>query len=68
MRDVAVTCGSPRTGGARVRCEIERRDLSKHVTNLERGQKAVEVVEFIEWAEACRFDPAAVVRKIANLR
>jgi hypothetical protein len=39
-----------------------------YVTNLERGQKAVEVVELIEWAEAIGFDPADAVKRIAKVR
>jgi len=39
-----------------------------YVTNLERGQKAVEVVELIEWAEAIGFDPADAVRRVAKVR
>jgi transcriptional regulator with XRE-family HTH domain len=59
----------------RLQAGLRQVDLTKllkrnqsYITNLERGQKAVEVVELIEWAEACRFDPAAAVTKVAKLR
>ena len=47
--------------------KLLRRNQS-YVTNLERGQKAVEVVELIEWAEAIGFDPADAVKRIAKFR
>jgi transcriptional regulator with XRE-family HTH domain len=57
--------------GAGLRQVDLAKDLKRnqsYVTNLERGQKAVEAVELIEWAEACGFDAAAAVRKVAKLR
>jgi transcriptional regulator with XRE-family HTH domain len=65
------------------RCMVERRKKSglrqvnlakllkrnqSYVTNLERGQKVVEVVELIEWAKAIGFDPADPVRRLAKPR
>ena len=47
--------------------KLLRRNQS-YVTNLERGQKAVEVVELIEWAEAIGFDAADAVKRIAKVR
>jgi transcriptional regulator with XRE-family HTH domain len=39
-----------------------------YVTNLERGQKAVEVIELVEWAEACGFDPIEIVKRLVRMR
>jgi transcriptional regulator with XRE-family HTH domain len=59
----------------RKKSRLRQVDLAKllkrnqsYVTNLERGQKAVEVVELIEWAEAIGFDPADAVKRIAKFR
>ena len=59
----------------RKKSRLRQVDLAKllkrnqsYVTNLERGQKAVEVVELIEWAEAIGFDAADVVKRIAKVR
>jgi hypothetical protein len=59
----------------RKKSRLRQVDLAKllqrnqsYVTNLERGQKAVEVVELIEWAEAIGFDPADAVKRIAKVR
>lgn len=38
------------------------------VADVERGQRRVDVVEFLEFAEALGFDPAAALRKLAKVR
>jgi transcriptional regulator with XRE-family HTH domain len=39
-----------------------------YVSNLERGQKAIDVVELIDWANACGFDPLLIVKRLTRLR
>jgi len=40
----------------------------KTISNIERGQHRVTLIEIIELGEVLSFDPAAVVRRIAKVR
>ncbi|MFA1584449.1 helix-turn-helix domain-containing protein [Achromobacter xylosoxidans] len=35
-----------------------------YVSKVERGEQYVDLIEFLEWCEACKAEPEKVVRKI----
>ena len=39
-----------------------------YISYVETGQKLVEVVELMEWAEAIGFDPRAAIKVLAKIR
>jgi transcriptional regulator with XRE-family HTH domain len=79
---MARTFGSPRHDLLRGFLVRERKkaglrqvDLAKrlsrrqdYVSTVETGQKLVEVVELMEWAEAIGFDAADAIRALAKIR
>ncbi len=78
MREI----GSPRGEALRTFLKLERTKAEltqaqlaerlgwdqKTISNIERGQHRVTLIEIIELGEALGFDPAAVVRRIAEVR
>jgi hypothetical protein len=38
-----------------------------YISYVETGQKVVDVVEFLEWAEAIGFDPAHAIRTLRKI-
>jgi hypothetical protein len=38
-----------------------------YVSHVESGQKVMDVVELIEWAEAIGFDPVEAIRHVARV-
>ena len=43
------------------------RRSQSYVTYVETGQKLVDVVELMEWAEALGFDPADAIKRLAKV-
>ena len=39
-----------------------------YISYVETGRKVVDVVEFLEWAEAIGFDPAKAIRELYKIR
>jgi transcriptional regulator with XRE-family HTH domain len=61
-------------GSQRQQAEMTQQQLAdrlgwdqKTISNIERGQHRVTLIETIELGEALGFDPAAVVRRIAKV-
>ena len=50
--------------------EVARRlhRYQSYVANVETGQKRIDVVEFVAFAEAIGFDPAKAISKIASVK
>jgi hypothetical protein len=52
--------------------ETRRRHIGPYqgpaVSYVETGQKLVEVVELMEWAEAIGFDPREAIKRLAKIR
>jgi transcriptional regulator with XRE-family HTH domain len=78
MREI----GSPRAEALRkflklerTKAELTQAELAaklgwdqKTISNIERGQHRVTLIEIIELGEVLGFDPSAVVRRIAKVR
>jgi transcriptional regulator with XRE-family HTH domain len=78
MREI----GSPRAEALRKFLKLQRQQAEltqaqlaerlgwdqKTISNIERGQHRVTLIEIIELGEVLGFDPAAVVRRIAKVR
>jgi transcriptional regulator with XRE-family HTH domain len=78
MREI----GSPRSEALRKFLKLERTKAEftqaqlaerlgwdqKTISNIERGQHRVTLIEIIELGEVLGFDPAAVVRRIAKVK
>ena len=79
---MARTFDSPRHDALRVYLVAQRKkaglrqiDLAKllkrrqdYISYVETGQKLVEVVELMEWAEAIGFDPKDAIKALAKIR
>jgi transcriptional regulator with XRE-family HTH domain len=48
--------------------ELARRvgRYQSYVADVERGQRRIDIVEFLDFAEALKFDPAKVIKTIAR--
>jgi len=47
---------------------VKMKRYRNFVTNVETGLHRVTVTEFLDFAEALEFDPAAAIRRLAKLR
>jgi transcriptional regulator with XRE-family HTH domain len=59
--------------GKRKSVKLRQVDVAKklkrgqdYVSTLERGQKIVDVIELMEWAEAVGFDPCEAIRHLSK--
>jgi len=62
-----------------VKCRLEagltQRDLSKilnkaqpHISKVETGERYLDVIDFVEWAQAINADPATLIKSLADVQ
>ncbi len=67
LRDELVKC--------RLEAGLTQRDLSQilnkakpHISKVETGERYLDVIDFVEWAQAFNADPAKLIRSLADIK
>ena len=67
LRDELVKC--------RLEAGLTQRDLSKilnkaqpHISKVETGERYLDVIDFVEWAQAINADPATLIKSLADVQ